>query len=64
MQAAIETGPPGSVAIDLDPEAALAMAASIGFPARFHEGIVLLAGVVKTGLQHDEMQLVRRNRCQ
>jgi len=64
MQAAIETRRDGSVAIELDPEAARAMVASIVFAARFHEAIAPLAGIVEAGLQHDETQPVRRNLCQ
>ncbi len=64
MQAAIETRQDGSVAIELDPEAARAMLASILFAARFHEGIASLAGMVEAGLQQDETQTVRRNLCQ
>ena len=64
MQAAIETRQDGSVAVELDPEAARAMVASIVFAARFHEAIAHLAGIVEAGLQHDETQSVRRNLCQ
>jgi hypothetical protein len=64
MQAAIETRQDGSVAIELDPEAARAMVASIIFAARFHEGVMPLASIVKAGLQHDETQRVRRDLCQ
>jgi hypothetical protein len=64
MLAAIETRQDGSVAIELDPEAARAMVASIVFATRFHEGIGPLAGIVKAGLQHDETQPVRRTLCQ
>jgi hypothetical protein len=64
MQAAIETRRDGSVAIELDPEAARAMLVSIVFAARFHEGIVPLAGMVEAGLRHDDSQSVRKNLCQ
>lgn len=64
MQAAIETRQDGSVAIELDQEAARAMVASIVFAARFHEGIALLAGMVGASLQHDETRPVRRSLCQ
>lgn len=64
MQAAIETRQDGIVAIELDPEAARAMVASIVFAARFHEGIVALAGMVEASLQQDETQRVRRSLCQ
>lgn len=64
MQAAIETRQDGSVAIELDPEAARAMVASIVFAARFHEGIAPLAGMLKASLQQDETQRVRRSLCQ
>lgn len=64
MQAVIETRQDGSVAIELDPDAARAMVASIVFAARFHEGIVPLAGMVEASLQQDEAQRVRRSLCQ
>ncbi len=64
MQAAIETRQDGSVAIELDPEAARAMVASIVFAARFREGIAPLAGIVEASLHHREIQPVRRGQCQ
>lgn len=64
MQAAIETRQDGSVAIELDPEAARAMVASIVFAARFHEGIAPLAGMVAASVQQDETQRERRSICQ
>lgn len=64
MQAAIETRQDGSVAIELDQEAARAMLASIVFAARFHEGIAPLAGMVEASLHRDETRPVRRRLCQ
>jgi hypothetical protein len=64
MQAAIETRKDGSVAIELDPEAAQAMVASIVFAARFHERIVSLAGMVEAGIRNDKTQPARRTLCQ
>ena len=64
MQAAIEARHDGSVAIELDPEAARAMVASIVSAARFHEGIAPLAGMLEAGLPQDEAHRVRRSLCQ
>lgn len=64
MQAEIKTRQDGSVAIELDSEAARAVVASIIFAARFHEGIAPLAGIVETSLQQEECQTVRRRPCQ
>ena len=64
MQAAIETRQDGSVAIELDPEAARAMVASLIFAGRFHEGIAPLAGMVEASLHRDETHPVRRRLCQ
>ena len=64
MQAAIETRKDGSVAIELDPEAAQAMVASIVFAARFHERIVPLAGIVEAGIPNNNTQPARRDPCQ
>lgn len=63
MQAAIETRRDGSVAIELDPETARAMVASIIFAARFHEGFLPLAGMV-ADLERDETRRVWRSLCQ
>ena len=64
MQAVIETKQDGSVAIELDSEAARAMVASIVFASRFHEGIAPLAGMLKAGLGREEGQRMRRALCQ
>ena len=64
MQAVIETRRDGSVAIELDSEAARAMVASIVFASRFHEGIAPLAGMLKTGLRDGKAPATRRNLCQ
>lgn len=64
MQAAIETRRDGSVAIELDQEAARAVVASVVFAARFHEGIAPLAGMMKARFEGDETQPIRRSLCQ
>lgn len=64
MQAAIETRQDGSLAIELDPEAARAMVASIALVARFHEGTSSLAGMVEASFQGHEPQPLRRSLCQ
>jgi hypothetical protein len=64
MQAVIETKQDGSVAIELDSEAARAMVASIVFASRFHEGIAPLAGMLKAGFGREEGQRMWRALCQ
>lgn len=64
MQAVIETKQDGSIAIELDSEAARAMIASIVFASRFHEGIAPLAGMVKASLRNEAGPAVRRTTCQ
>ena len=51
MQASIMTQQDGSVAMQLDPEAAQAAFASIVFASRFHEDIAPLAKIVEKGLE-------------
>ena len=63
MQAEIETKQDGSVAIELDREAAEAMRASVVFASRFHEGIAPLAGMLKNGLREKEDPAMRRSLC-
>jgi hypothetical protein len=53
MQASIMTQRDGSVAMQLDPEAAQAAFASIVFASRFHENIVPLARIVEARLKTD-----------
>ena len=60
MQASIKTKPDGSVALDLDLEAARAVFTSVLFAARFHERIVPLVKVAKEGLQLDSRKSARR----
>jgi hypothetical protein len=63
MQAVVETKQDGSVAIELDGEAAQAMVASIVFASRFHEGIVPLAGMLRAELSGKEAQGAGRSSC-
>jgi hypothetical protein len=51
MQASIMTRQDGSVAMQLDPEAAQAAFASIVFASRFHEDIAPLAKIVEKRLE-------------
>ena len=64
MQSAIETRKDGSVALELDQEAAQAMVASIVFASRFNERILPLAGMVEVGLPNDKNLPARRDPCQ
>ena len=60
MRASIKTKPDGSVALDLDIEAARAIFASVLFAARFHERIAPLVRVAREGLQLDSRKSARR----
>ena len=60
MQAAIKMKPNGSVALDLDIEAARAVFASVLFAARFHERIAPLVEVANEGLQLEVKESARR----
>lgn len=63
MQAVIETRRDGTVAMELDGEAARAMVASVVFASRFHEGILPLAGLVAKTLRVDESDSSRSASC-
>jgi hypothetical protein len=63
MQAAVETKHDGSVAIELDGEAAQAMIASIVIASRFHERIAPLAGMLQASLPKQDAKEARRSRC-
>jgi hypothetical protein len=60
MHASIKKKPDGSVALDLDLEAARAIFASVVFAARFHERIVPLVKIAREGLQLDSRKSARR----
>ena len=60
MQASINMKADGSVALDLDIEAARTIFASVIFAARFHERIAPLVEVAKEGLQLDSRKSARR----
>jgi hypothetical protein len=60
MQASIKMKTDGSVAMQLDVEAARAVFASVLFAARFHERIAPLVKVAKEGLQLDSRKSARR----
>jgi len=60
MQASIKMKVDGSVALDLDIEAARTIFASVIFAARFHERIAPLVEVAKEGLQLDDRKSARK----
>ena len=60
MQASIKMKTDGSVAMQLDVEAARAVFASVLFAARFHERIAPLVEVAKKGLQLEGRESARR----
>jgi hypothetical protein len=60
VHALIRTNADGSVAIELDLDAARAVFASILFAARFHERIAPLVIVAKQGLDLDGRKATRR----
>ena len=60
MRASIKTKSDGSVALDLDIEAARTIFASVIFAARFHERIVPLVKIAREGLQLDSRKSARR----
>ena len=60
MRASIKKKPDGSVALDLDIEAARTIFASVIFAARFHERIVPLVKIAREGLQLDSRKSARR----
>ena len=60
MHASIKANTDGSVAIELDLDAARAVFASILFAARFHERIAPLVIVAKRGLDLDDRKATRR----
>ena len=60
MHASIKKKPDGSVALDLDLEAARAIFASVIFAARFHERIAPMVEVAKAGLQLNSRKSARR----
>lgn len=51
MRATLQTRNDGTIALQLDNEAARAVFASILFTSRFHENIAPLAAVAKQGLR-------------
>ena len=60
MQASIKMSQHGSVALDLDIEAARTIFASVIFAARFHERIAPLVEVAREGLQLEGQDSARR----
>ena len=60
MQASIKMESNGSVAMQLDVEAARAVFASVLFAAQFHERIAPLVEVAKEGLQLEGHESARR----
>ena len=64
MRATLQTMNDGTIALQLDNEAARAVFASILFASRFHESIALLAAVAKQGLERAAEVTPRRSICQ
>jgi hypothetical protein len=65
MQASINTNRDGSVAMQLDVEAARAVFASVLFASRFHEGLAPLARIAEEELRSDECSAAwRKDTCQ
>jgi hypothetical protein len=60
MQASIKVKANGSVAMQLDVEAARAVFANVIFAARFHERIAPLVEIAKAGLQLEVKESARR----
>jgi hypothetical protein len=60
MQASIKMSQHGSVALDLDIEAARTIFASVIFAARFHERIAPLVELAREGLQLEGQDSARR----
>ena len=60
MQASIKMKVDGSVALDLDIEAARTIFASVIFAARFNERIAPLVEIAKDGLQLEGRESARR----
>jgi hypothetical protein len=60
VHASIKTNADGSVAMQLDLDAARAVFASILFAARFHERIAPLVIIAKQGLDLDGRKATRR----
>jgi hypothetical protein len=60
MQVSIKTKRDGSVALQIDTEAARAMFASVLFASRFHDAIAPLAKFAEEGLRIDSHPAVRR----
>jgi hypothetical protein len=60
MRASIKMKADGSVALDLDNEAARTIFASVIFAARFHERIAPLVEIAKEGLQLEGRESARR----
>jgi hypothetical protein len=67
MEASIKTRRDGFVALQLDPEAAQAVFASVLFASKFHDAISPLAKLAKDGLKRQGRETTRKDgnqRCQ
>lgn len=64
MRAEIEARSDGTVAMQLDGEAAQAVLASVMFASRFHEAILPVARSMESGLQTNNGKGKRIRRCQ
>jgi hypothetical protein len=63
MRATFQTRRDGTIALQLDDEAARAVFASILFASRFHENIAVLAAVAKQGLERTAKVTPGRSIC-
>ena len=61
MRAAFKTHNDGTVALNLDTEAARAVFASVVFAAKFHQEFALLAKVAEEGLRREKCIATERN---
>jgi hypothetical protein len=61
MRASFKTHNDGTVALNLDTEAARAVFASVIFAAKFHREFALLAKVAEEGLRGEKCVATRRN---
>jgi hypothetical protein len=61
MRASIKTHNDGTVALNLDTEAARAVFTSVVFAAKFHQKFALLAKVAEKGLRREKYAATRRN---
>lgn len=64
MRATLQTANDGTIALQLDSEAARAVFASVLFASRFHENIAPLTLVAREGLERAAEMARGRSKCQ